>query len=177
MNDHLIRGDRAARAAGAAHGICLAIALIAIARPASGHGGVLPATLSVAAHQDGAIAISPASPRPLIPSTRMRPGGRARGSLLMTNQTGSRLAVRLRATPSSTGLDGIVRVRVRAGGDALADTTIQGLRQGSSALTLAAGEARRVRLLAWIPNEIETGYEGRVVSVGLVPVETPGGGP
>jgi hypothetical protein len=166
--------DRFTRAIGAAIGLGLVAALIVAARPAGGHGGVLPAELRFTAGLDGAVAIEPAAPRPLLASGPMRPGSHASGTMTVSNQTGATLAVRLRATPSSTALDGTAMVRLASAGRTLAEGTLQALRQGTAeALRLQPGAAARVKVIAWIPAEVETGYEGRHVAVALEPVEEP----
>jgi hypothetical protein len=164
--------DRFTRAIGAAVGLGLVAALIVAARPAGGHGGVLPASLRFTAGLDGAVMIEPAAPRPLLESGSMRPGSYASGAVTVTNQTGERLAVRLRAKPSSTALDGTALVRLASGGRTLADGTLQALRQGTAeAIPLQPGGSARVKVIASIPAEVETGYEGRRVAVELEPVE------
>jgi len=164
--------DRFTRAIGAAIGLGLVAALIVAARPAGGHGGVLPAELRFTAALDGAVMVEPAAPRPLLESGPMRPGSHAGGALTVTNQTGEALAVRLRAKPSSTALDGTAQVRLVSGGRTLADGTLQALRQGTAeAIRLQPGGTARVRVIASIPAEVETGYEGRRVTVALEPVE------
>jgi hypothetical protein len=166
--------DKFTRAAGAAIGLCLVAALIVAARPAGGHGGVLPAQLRFTAVQDGVVAMAPASPRPLLDGRAMRPGSSSTGSVLLRNQTGAQMAVRLRAHPDSTALDGTAHVRLAANGQVLSDGTLQALRQGSSRpLRLAPGRAARVGIAVWIPAATETGYEGRHVAVDLETVEEP----
>jgi len=165
--------DRFTRAIGAAIGLGLVAALIVAARPAGGHGGVLPAELRFTAELDGAVTVEPAAPRPLLESGPMRPGSHASGAMTIANQTGETLAVRLRAKPSSTALDGTAQVRLTSGSRVLAEGTLQALRQGSEALRLRPGASAPVRVLAWIPAEVETGYEGRQVAVALEPVEEP----
>jgi len=164
--------DRFTRAIGAAIGLGLVAALIVAAHPAGGHGGVLPASLRFTAALDGAVAADPAAPKPLLASGPLRPGSHARGGFTLRNETGETLAVRLRAKPSSTALDGIAQVRLVSRGVVLSEGTLQALRQGTTeALRLAPGAAARVRVVAWIPAEVETGYEGRDVAVALEPVE------
>jgi hypothetical protein len=166
--------DRFTRAIGAAIGLSLVAALIVAARPAGGHGGVLPATLRFTAALDGAVAAEPAAPKPLLASGPMRPGSHARGSFTLRNQTGETLAVRLRAKPSSTQLDGTAQVRLESRGIVLSEGTLQALRQGTNeAVRLRPGGAAVVQVTAWIPAEVETGYEGRNVSVALEPEEEP----
>src|SRR3954451_19007022 len=94
--------DRFTRAIGVAIGLGLVAALIVMARPAGGHGGVLPASLRFTAVLDGAVAAGPAGPKPLVARGPMRPGSHASGDFTLRNQTGASLAVRLRAKPSST---------------------------------------------------------------------------
>ena len=164
--------DRFTRAIGAAIGLGLVAALIVMARPAGGHGGVLPASLRFTAALDGAVAAQPAAPKPLLASGPMRPGSHARGDFTLRNQTGGTLAVRLRAKPSSTALDGTAQVRLRSRGAELFEGTLQALRQGTAqAVRLRPGGAARVHVVAWIPAGVETGYEGREVAVALEPVE------
>src|SRR4051794_23901510 len=164
--------DRFTRAIGAAIGLGLVAALIVMARPAGGHGGALPASLRFTAVLDGAVAVEPAAPKPLLASGPMRPGSHASGGVTLRNETGEVLAVRLRAKPSSTALDGTAHVRLVSRGVVLADGTLQALRQGTAeAVRLRPGGAARVRVLAWIPAEVETGYGGRNVAVALEPVE------
>jgi hypothetical protein len=154
-------------------GICAAAALTVAARPAGGHGEALPASLSLAALQDGAVEVSPAAPAAVLRSPRLRPGGHASGVLRLRNQTGTELQLGLRGRPSSTALDGLVRVQVIAGHRELSNTTLQGLRKGTEAsIPLAPRESARLRVRAWLPASIETGYEGREVKVMLQPVVT-----
>lgn len=166
--------DKFTRAIGAAIGLGLVAALIVATRPASGHGGVLPASLRFTAGLDGAVASEPAAPQPLLVSGPMRPGSQASGAVTVSNQTGEALAVRLRAKPDSTALDGTAHVRLVSGGRTLFDQTLQALRQGrTEALKLPPGAAAKVRVVAWIPAEVETGYEGQHVAVELEPMEEP----
>src|SRR3954463_16416437 len=164
--------DRFTRAIGAAIGLGLVAALIVMARPAGGQGGVWPASLRSAAALDGAVGVEPAAPKPLLASGPMRPGSHASGGVTLRNETGEVLAVRLRARPSSTALDGTAHVRLVSRGAVLADGTLQALRRGSAeAVRLQPGAAAQVRVIAWIPAEVESGYEGRNVAVALEPVE------
>jgi hypothetical protein len=167
-----LTADRFTRAIGAAIGLGLVAALIVAARPAGGHGGVLPASLRFTASLDGAVAAEPAAPKPLLASGPLRPGGHARGDFTLRNETGETLAVRLRAKPSSTALDGTAQVRLASRGTVLFEGTLQALRQGTAEpMRMRPGAAAPVDVVAWIPAEVETGYEGRDVAVALEPVE------
>jgi hypothetical protein len=166
--------DRIIRVLASVLGVAIVVAVVLMARPAGGHGGVLPASLRFAAGQDGALAISPAAPKAVFEDAQLRPGERAGGELVLHNQTGKRLAVRLRAEPSSTALDGIARVRIEAAGETVFDSTLQALREGSDAIRLGPGRSASVRVSAWIPAGEATGYEGRHVDVLLVAAEGAG---
>lgn len=166
--------DRITRVLAAALGVAIVVAVVLMARPAGGHGGILPASLRFVASQDGAIAVSPAAPRSLLEATHLRPGDHVAGALELRNQTGERLPVSLRAEPSSTILDGITRVRIEAAGQSVFDSTLQALREGSDPIPVAPGAAVTVHLTAWIPAGEATGYEGRRVEVVLVPTESGG---
>jgi hypothetical protein len=169
--------SRLPRLAGGALGVCLAIAAIVLALPGRGRGGVLPATLDVAVRGGAAIASAPAAPNVVLHAGGLRPGAAGRaGAFELANQAGQGLRVSLRATASSTALDGIVRLRVRAGRRTLADETIGQLRAGGSApLPIPPGGRRAVRVSAWIPGEVETGYEGRDVRLELLPTPAAAG--
>lgn len=164
--------DRITRVLAAALGVGIVVAVVLMAGPAGGHGGVLPASLRFTVDQDGAVAITPAAPKALLEDAHLRPGRHAEGELVLRNQTGARLAVALRATPSSTALDGITRVRIETGAETIFDSTLGALREGTDApLRLGPGAAAEVRVEAWIPAAEETGYEGRRVDVGLALTE------
>lgn len=163
-------GDKLARALGLALGLGLVVATIFVAAPAGGHGGVLPASVQFEAGQDGAIAVSPTMPDPVLRAPSMRPGSHSSGSLEVSNQTGVAIAVGLRAEPSSTALDGLLAVRIESAGEVLFENTLQVLREGSEgSVELAPGESRKLSVSAWIPAEVETGYEGASVDVTLLP--------
>jgi hypothetical protein len=167
--------DRITRVLAAVLGIGIVVAVVLMARSAGGHGGVLPASLRFTADQAGALAVSPASPSFVLEDAHLRPGRHAEGDLALRNQTGARLAVRLRANPSSTALDGIARVRITTDNGTIFDSTLGALREGTEgSVRVNPGTATTVRLEAWIPATEQTGYEGRRVEVALVPVERTG---
>src|SRR5882757_3454102 len=144
--------DRIIRVLAASLGVAALVAVVLLARPAGGHGGVLPASLRIIASEDGAVAVSPAAPKATLASADLRPGDHLAGRLALRNQTGSRLAVGLRAEPSSTALDGLVQVRVSAGRRTIFDSTLQALRQGTTGrVPLRPGQAATLRIEAWIP--------------------------
>jgi hypothetical protein len=167
---------RLPRAAGGLLGVCLAVTTIVLALPSGGRGGVLPASLDIAVRAPGALAVTPAAPRPLLHAPAMRPGGPAAAAELeIANQTGQPLRLGFRAAPSSSALDGVVRVRIASGGRTIADEMLAQLRSGGeSTLSLARGARRTLRVSVRIPAEVATGYEGRHVRLELVPVLSEG---
>jgi hypothetical protein len=159
----------AARVAGALVGVGLALALLFVSRPGAA-GSPLPAGLRVAVAPVGELEVTPPPPRSVFAAPALRPGGPAAvGGFAVRNQTGADLAIALAAGADSTALNGLLRVRVEAGGRVLADTTLQGLRARPLRLRLASGEGVRLGLRAWLPADVLSGYEGRLVEVLLTP--------
>ncbi len=164
-------GGRRAQLAGAVLGAGIAVATIVMALPAAGHGGVPAARLEASALSTGPVSASAGGPAPFLRAAGLRPAGRARTARLeLVNESGARLAVRLRARLSSTALDGLVRLRLRAGRRVVFDATLSELRAaGTRPFWLPREAHRSLQATAWIPGEVETGYEGRVVRLELIP--------
>lgn len=160
------------RMAGGFLGACLAVALIVLSLPAGGHGGVLPASLDLSVQTSAAVAAEPAAPNVLLHMTDLRPAGPSAGAGFdLVNQAGGTVTVGLRALPSSTALDSLARIEIEANGETLADSTLAELRAGSpGSIVLGRGEARHLRVSASIPPDAESGFEGKRVTVSLVPV-------
>lgn len=168
--------DNVARLAGALIGVGLAVALLLWSRP-DANGSPLGATVRVEVAPSGELEVTPPFPRPVMVAGSLWPGGpRAVRRFRLRNQTGTELAVALRALPSSSALNGLLRVRVSDGGEPLAATTLEGLQRRPIRLRLASGQASRLRLEAWLPRDVLSGYEGRLVEVSLVPEIHPAGG-
>jgi hypothetical protein len=154
--------------AGAVLGIGLALALLLASRPGAA-GSPLPASVRVAVRPSGELEITPPPPRSVLVAESLRPGGRgAAGAFRMRNQTGDDLAIVLKTEADSTAFNGLLRFRVRIGGRLVADTTLEGLRRRPIRLRLGSGQRARVQLEAWLPRDILSGYEGRLVRVSLV---------
>ncbi|MGD9736552.1 MAG: hypothetical protein AB7V58_13260 [Solirubrobacterales bacterium] len=165
-----------ARGAGVLLGVGLAAFLLLSSRPGAA-GSPLAATVRVAVAPTGELEISPAPPQPALVAPSLRPGGeRAAGGFGLRNQTGSGLAVALKAEANSSALNGLLRVRVGVGGRQVADTTLEGLRRRPLRLRLDSGQGTHLRLEAWLPKDVLGGYEGRLVTVSLVPKATRLGG-
>jgi hypothetical protein len=158
-----------ARTAGVILGLGIALAIVVTSLPSAG-GSPLPATARFSVVPVGEFEVTPPAPGPVLVADPLLPGARpATGAFSLRNQTGDRLAVHLTASADSTSLDGLLRVRISADGHPLADTTLQGLKQRGVRLDLASGVSADVKLTAWIPAEVTTGYEGRLVRVSLTP--------
>ena len=164
-----------ARVAGVLLGAGVAVSLLVAARPSASFSR-LPASASFSVSPTGELEVTPAPPRPLLRAKSLSAGGpRAGASFRVRNQTGTTLGVGFRARAPTHQLDGLLRIRMRAGSSTLADTTLQGLRHGSAGrLRLRSGAARTVSFEAWIPDATND-YEGRSVAVELTPTPRPEG--
>ena len=164
------------RVAGVLLGAGLAVSLVIAARPAASVT-TLPASVRFSIPLTGELEVTPAPPRPVLAARALTPGGRpAAASFTVRNQTGTTLAVGFRAHGGIRDLDGLLRVRLTAAGRTLANTTLQGLRDGSvSDVALPSGAVSRVEVEAWLPGGISEGYEGRHVAVALTPTLRAGG--
>jgi hypothetical protein len=158
-----------ARVAGVLLGAGVALLLLIAARP-SANVARLPASASFTVSLSGELEVTPAPTRPFLRARTLMPGGpAAAGSVTVRNQTGKTLAVGFRAHATARDLDGLLRIRLRAGDRTLAETTLQGLRHGTTAtVRLPSGAALAVSVQAWIPDGIDD-YEGRDVAVELTP--------
>jgi hypothetical protein len=150
-------------------GAGVALALLIAARPSASFAR-LPAGASFTIPVSGELAVTPSAGRPFLRARALTPGGApASARFTVRNQTGSTLEVGFRADAVSHELDGLLRIRLRAGDRTLATTTLQGLRQGSAAtVRLRSGAARSISLETWIPDATND-YEGRRVDVDLRP--------
>jgi hypothetical protein len=158
-----------ARVAGAVLGIGLTLALLLVSRPGVA-GSPLPATVRFGVAPAGELEVTPAPPQPVFVAGALRPGGhRAAGSFRIRNQTADDLAIELSAGADSTALNGLLRLTVRVDARLVADTTLEGLLLRPVRLHLASGGRARLGLEAWLPGDILSGYEGRLVKVSLVP--------
>ena len=119
--------------------------------------------------------MTPAPGRPFLLARALTPDGPpASARFTIRNQTGATLAVGFRADAGARELDGLLRIRLRAGDTTLANTTLQGLRNGSATVRLRSGAARSITLDAWIPDGTND-YEGRHADVELTPTLRPAG--
>jgi hypothetical protein len=164
-----------ARAAGAALGIGLVVLLLGTSHPGAA-GSPLPAAVRFAVAPVGELEVDPVAPRPVLADS-VRPGGRrATGSFLVRNQTGDALAVALGGVADSTELNGLLRLRVLIGTRLVTDGTLEDLLRRPLRLQLGSGQSVRLRLEAWLPGSVLSGYEGTLVEVSLDPASEVLGG-
>ena len=158
----------AARVAGVLLGAGVAVALLIGAKPSASFAR-LPASAAFTVPATGEIAVTPAPGRPFLVARALTPDGPpASARFTIRNQTGETLAVAFRAAAGAHQLDGLLRIRLRAGKRTLANTTLQGLRNASASVRLRSGAARSLTLDAWIPDGTND-YEGRHADIALTP--------
>ena len=157
--------DRVARPLGIVVGICLAAGALISWRVPGGER-TLGADVRIEAFQTGEVGVAPLHPFASAPS--LLPGSSVAGDVTVRNQTGVRLALRLRALPSNRELDSLLAVHVSAGARALYDGALGGLRTaGSRPLALEAGQSSRLHIRASLPARLRSGFQGRIVDVSL----------
>jgi hypothetical protein len=162
---------RLVHAVGVLMGAGLAISLLAAGRPSADYTS-LPARVSVTVGLTGELGVTPTAPKPVLAPRGILPGAApASADAVVRNQTGRELTVGFRGDAPARDLDGLLRVRLSADGQTLADTTLQGLRAGTRApLALNAGVERTLRVELWLPESITAGFQGRTAAITLTPV-------
>ena len=161
--------NAATRLAGALLGAGVALALLLAAKPSASFAR-LPASAGFTVPATGELAVTPAPGRPFLLARALTPEGPpVSARFTVRNQTGAALTIGFRAVAGARQLDGLLRIRLRAGDATLANTTLQGLRNGSATVRLRSGAARSITLDAWIPDGTND-YEGRHADVVLTPM-------
>jgi hypothetical protein len=155
---------RAAAPIGFALGFLLVAAALLLWRVPPGDG-IIGASIVFSSAPTGELTVSPSGP--FLTENDLRPTEGANGGVVVRNQTGSRLGVRLRALPSAHDLDHVLRVRVAAGDERVFEGPLVRLRAWTRAFAVGPGESRAIRVRAWIPVATK-GFAGRVESI---PVE------
>lgn len=148
---------------------CAALLLsVHIGRPA----GALNASLTLTSAPTGELGVTPAGT--VLAARDLRPGAPpVRGSLLVRNQTGIPLDVRLRARPLSGDLDADARLRIDAGRATIFDGTLGALRSGSRRLRLGPGAGSRLRIAVSLSPHDRGGAQGRSDDAALELTSTP----
>jgi hypothetical protein len=141
------------------------VAVVMLAFRVPDGSGTLGADVIVAISPTGELGVS--RPGPFMSVTGLRPGGTLSGELDIVNQTGRRLAVRLRALPDSKDLDRLLVVDVRAGSARLFHGRLGGLRTKTPAFRLDSGRKTGLRVRASLPAGLAAGYAGRIETISL----------
>lgn len=142
-------------------GICLLV-LISWRIPTS--GTELGADLRVVPTPPGELTITPAGTA--LDSPGLKPGVEASGSFTVTNITGRRLHVELRALPSTHALDATLSFTIASGGATAAEGTAGQLRNfAGPGFDIAPQQRREVEVTARLDDAAES--EGRIVDVSL----------
>lgn len=137
--------------------------------PADGELGL---EVRLAARASGELA--PDRTEPFLVAERLMPGVQAGGSVVVRNQTGARLAVRVRALGRYRDADDHLVLELSAQGTTLARDRLGALRRVSrGSFALPAGAAERITARAWIPEGSGDGASGQVADVGLEFVARP----
>jgi hypothetical protein len=158
-----------ARWIGFGAGVALVAAVLVAHRIPFGRGS-LGADVTLIAIPTGEIVID--HPGPFVQINDMRPGSTEvtgpSGSLRVTNIAGRPIELRLRALPSTTGLNDQLQLRVRAGRDDLLRGPLGAL-GGWSPLSVYLGTGRSAKLdvVAWLPASSGRRYQGVIDDVTL----------
>jgi hypothetical protein len=152
------------RRGGVLAGMALVAAVVLAFRIPDG-SGTLGADVIVSISPTGELGVS--RPGPFMSATGLRPGGALSGEVDIANQTGRRLAVRLRALPDSKDLDRLLVVELRAGNATIYRGRLAGLRAGTRPFRLDSGRSRSLRLRASLPATVRDGYAGRIETIKL----------
>ena len=152
------------RRAGVAVGIGL-VAVVVLAFRVPEGSGTLGSDVIFSISPTGELGVSHSGP--FMSATGLRPGGSLKGQVDVLNQTGKRLAVRLRALPDAKDLDRLLVVDVRAGDSLLYHGPLAGLRKKTRAFRIDSGQERSLRLRASLPARLREGYAGRIETVSL----------
>jgi hypothetical protein len=153
-------------------GLLLGLGLIALAVLAGQvAGGHAPAgsAVTVSTLPTGEIGLSRSGP--ILVAPELHPGRReraARTGLIVANQTGRTLAVRMRLLPSLPDLDRLLMVSLELAGERPVVAPIGDLRRWTARpLMLLKGESRRLVIRTWVPAGVRSGYQGRIIDVDL----------
>lgn len=154
-----------ARAVGIVAGAALAAALVVAFRVPPGTGAP-GADVVVAAAPTGELAVSPAGN--VLAKAGLRPGEVVRGTLEVTNQTGSRVAVRVRGAGEARDLDRLLLVRIEAGGINIFAGHLDALRRGTRPFPLASGARETLTVSVSLPRGSGVRSAARIASVALM---------
>lgn len=148
-------------------GLAVAAFLVAANRVEASVGD-LGADVSISTLATGELALPT---QPFLRGVQLRPAPAGRAidvDLPVGNHTGFALGVRMRALPSNTELDRVLRLHVRNGNRTLFRGTLGELRRWTPAnLRLAPSATQHLRVRAWVGASAGSTYQGRMSDVSL----------
>jgi hypothetical protein len=159
------KSDRWLRRGGFALGLAAAAGGLLAARvPAAPPG--LGFDLTVVPTAPKTLTLRP--PGPLLTAPGLRAGGKpGEGGVTVLNPTARPEQVRVRAVPSSKGIDNVLMVELTADGRAIYRGPLGGLREPPGPpLVLESGDGVEVRLRAWLPSGAR-GWRGQIEDLTL----------
>jgi hypothetical protein len=142
-------------------GVAMVAAVVVTARVPRGTGLASADVVFIAA-PTGELGVSPVGA--FLTGTGLVPASESHGHLSVTNQTGKRLAVLVRALPESRDLDDVLQVEIASEGTRVFEGTLGDLRRGAD-VAVGPGVTAPLDFRAWLPETLRGGYQGRVVSV------------
>lgn len=155
-----------ARGVGFLLGLSVAMAAVLAWRVPAGSGS-LGTDLAVVALPTGELQLSTTGP--VVIASGMHPGVAATGSVDVRNHSGSELRIRVAAEPSIRDLDDLLWVEIDGDGRDLFRGTVGELREGASrGFSLQPGETTTLGIRGWLPTSVESGYQGRIIDIGIV---------
>lgn len=161
MQNGLLSIDERLRWLAVIAGVAMVAAVVQTARVPRGTGTASADVVFLAA-PTGELGVSPVGA--FLTGTGLVPAAESHGHLSVTNQTGKRLFVLVRALPESRDLDAALRVQIDSDGTRVFDGTLGELRRGAD-VAVDPGVTAPLDFRAWLPDSLRDGYQGRVVSV------------
>ena len=132
--------------------------------------GSLGLDLRITANSTGELHVGGAG-RPLVAARRLVPGTpheRAGGATELTNQTGSRLAVQVRAVPATRGGDRLIALELLAGGRRVFAGRLGELRSWTERrFEIPPSGTESLEVRAQVPPDVRDRYEGHAEDVTL----------
>lgn len=151
-----------ARGIGLALGLALVGAGLLVWRVPRGDG-VLGTDVLLASGPTGELGVTPSGP--FLAASGLEPSGRAvEGTLLVRNQTGTELAVRLATAGPPGDLDRALWVEADTPRGGVFRGPLSDLAEGSGSFPVAPGEEVPVTMRVWLPAGA-SGYRGRAEEV------------
>jgi hypothetical protein len=159
------------RPSATAAGLLVGLAAVAVSVPglqvAAGEGS-LGTDVTVTVEVPGELRIDGdnliVNARRLVPATTH---DEARGSAVLTNQTGGALDVDVATLPSSPQLADQIMIELSSGNRRFARGTLTQLHTGGHSFVVPYRQHRQLRVRAWLPATVRSGYKGALQDIVL----------